>query len=184
LIFCDIDGVLNDSPRGAYRLLPELVGRVDALAREANARLVVSSWWRWMGVPTLRRDLAAAGFTGKVIGRTPWLGDTDAWDARERGIEIQAVLDYLGDSVEGIVILDDHDRMGRLLPWLVQTDGMTGITDDDLATAMDVLHAQAPGNKKVTKTVDKLTQDPVSFAVPPVGGRSAADGRARRNQER
>jgi len=139
LIFCDFDGVLNRHSSGAYGLVDELVERLDRLARETGAVVVVSSWWRCMGVAAMRRDLAAAGFSGRVIGRTPWLGETEAWDARERGTEVQAVLTYLGDRVQSFVILDDHDRMGDLLPYLVQTVATEGLTEADIERAAAIL---------------------------------------------
>lgn len=139
LIFCDFDGVLNQHASGNYELLPELVERLDRLARECGAVLVVSSWWRWIGVEQLRSDLASAGFHGRLIGRTPWLGEDEMWDARERGIEIDAVLAYLGDRVQTFVILDDHDRMGRLMPHLVQTVAADGLTESDIERAAAIL---------------------------------------------
>ena len=139
VIFCDFDGVLNQHSSGAYNLMRPLVERLDRPAREAGAVLVVSSWWRWIGVETLRRDLASAGFHGRLIGRTPWLGETQAWDAYERGTEVQAVLDYLGERVESFVILDDHDRMGSLLPHLVQTDASVGLAEADIERARAIL---------------------------------------------
>ena len=33
LIFCDFDGVLNRHSSGSFHLVPELVGRLDRLAR-------------------------------------------------------------------------------------------------------------------------------------------------------
>lgn len=139
LIFCDFDGVLNQHASGAYNLMRPLVERLDRLARETGAVVVVSSWWRWIGVEALRRDLASAGYHGRVIGRTPWLGEDDYWDARERGTEVQAVLAYLGDRVESFVILDDHDRMGSLLPYLVQTEATEGLTEADIERAAAIL---------------------------------------------
>lgn len=139
VIFCDFDGVLNRHSSGKYELLPELVGRLDRLARDTGAVLVVSSWWRWIGVEQLRSDLASAGFHGRLIGRTPWLGEDEAWDARERGIEVDAVLAYLGDRVQTFVILDDHDRMGRLMPHLVQTVATEGLTESDAERAAAIL---------------------------------------------
>lgn len=139
VIFCDFDGVLNQHRRGAYELSREHVERLDRLARETGAVLVVSSWWRNMGVARLRDDLASAGFHGRLIGRTPWLSDSDAWDAWERGTEIGAVLRYLGDRVESYVILDDHDRMGEHLHKLVQTDPANGLTEVEVEMARALL---------------------------------------------
>jgi hypothetical protein len=159
LIFCDFDGVLNDHASGAYGLLDDQVARLDRLARATGSLVVVSSWWRWIGVGALRRDLQDAGFAGQVIGRTPWLGETREWDAWVRGTEIQAVLDYLGPRVTGMVILDDRDRMGDLLPWLVQTESSVGITDADVDAAMAILAKDAPTASAplVTRLVDNLS---------------------------
>lgn len=150
LIFCDFDGVLNRHSSGPYHLKPELVGRLDRLARATGAVVVVSSWWRCIGVDACRRDLADAGFTGTVIGRTPWLGHNEQWDAWERGTEIQAVLDHLADRVESYVILDDHDRMGKLLPNLVQTVASEGLTNDCVERARAILVGQPPRHNRAT----------------------------------
>jgi hypothetical protein len=158
LIFTDFDGVLNDHPRGAYHLNRVMVERLNWLAEHWNAQIVVSSWWRWIGLAALRRDLAEAGLKARVIGRTPWMGETRQHDALERGIEIQAVLDYLGSRVERMVILDDHDRMGKLLPWLVQTDGYAGLTEANVAQAASILcdqHAPTWNDSDVNGKVDK-----------------------------
>jgi hypothetical protein len=144
VIFCDFDGVLNQHSSGKYELLHEQVERLDRLARETGAVVVVSSWWRWIGVARLRDDLASAGFHGRLIGRTPWMGETEQWDALERGIEIDAVLRYLGERVESFVILDDHNRMGDHLPFLVQTTAVEGLSEDNLEAARRILEAATP----------------------------------------
>jgi hypothetical protein len=150
LIFTDFDGVLNQHSSGAYELRDEQVERLDRLARETGAVVVVSSWWRWIGVGALRRDLAAAGFRGRLIGRTPWLGESEQWDAYERGTEIQAVLAYLGERVQSYVILDDHDRMGDLLPHLVQTTASEGLTEADVQAARAILErTEAPTPRQI-----------------------------------
>ena len=141
LIFTDFDGVLNQHSSGKYELLPTHVERLARLARETDAVVIVSSWWRNIGVERLRADLAEAGFDGRLVGRTPWLGDDEMWDAYERGTEIAAVLAYLGDRVESYVILDDHARMGDLLPNLVQTVATEGLTEADVRVARRILTA-------------------------------------------
>jgi Swiss Army Knife RNA repair-like protein len=144
VIFTDFDGVLNQHSSGSYLLKREQVERLDRLARETGAVVVVSSWWRWIGVERLREDLASAGFHGRLIGRTPWLGESEQWDAYERGTEIDAVLRYLADKVESFVILDDHNRMGNLLPYLVQTVASEGLTEADCEMAKCVLLNPVP----------------------------------------
>jgi hypothetical protein len=182
LIFTDFDGVLNQHASGAYELAPAQVSRLERLAAETGAVVVVSSWWRWIGVAALRRDLAIAGFTGRLIGRTPWLGETDAWDARERGTEIDAVLAYLGDRVESFVILDDHNRMGGLLPSLVQTVSTVGLTDADVERARAVLLAPPPQRlATVTELVDVQGRVKLHSQQPLVGAGLAAWPQKERN---
>ena len=144
VIFTDFDGVLNQHRSGSYLLKPEQVERLDRLARETGAVVVVSSWWRWIGVERLREDLASAGFHGRLIGRTPWMGESEQWDAYERGVEIDAVLRYLDGRVESFVILDDHNRMGNLLPYLVQTVATEGLTEADCEIAKGILLNPVP----------------------------------------
>jgi len=156
VIFSDFDGVLNTHARGGYLLEQAQVERLDRLARETGAVVVVSSWWRWIGVQRLRDDLASAGFHGRLIGRTPWLGETSAWDHFERGVEIDAVLRYLGDRVESFVILDDHARMGNLLPYLVQTTAEEGLTEGDIEAAKEILRTATPREKYASNVYESV----------------------------
>lgn len=139
LIALDIDGVLNRHETYQERYWPPidpvLVGRLDRLVRETDARVVISSTWRLMYTLTeLRELLARAGgliVAGRVIGRTPELRYPDDMP-RPRGEEIEAWLAGWRERARArLVILDDADDMAHLLPRLVRTDPFHGLTDAD-----------------------------------------------------
>lgn len=165
VIFCDFDGVLNDVPFGyATPVLEEdMVERLSLLAAETDSHVVISSYWRHRGVSGCRQALRKAGFTGKVIGRTPWRTN---WQTGSpvRGNEIQEVVDWLGGRLQGMVILDDNNRMSHLKPWQVRTDGKVGLTDKDIYAAMEVLK-EAPATTRFAS----LTHDVLSFEDLPAG---------------
>lgn len=108
-----------------------------------NVVIVVSSTWRLSHpLSMLRFMLTMHGLTGPVIDVTP-----DLNQGRCRGHEIQHWLDHSAPQlfepwgrVESFVILDDDDDMANLLPRLVLTDPMVGLTDDDVDRAIDMLN--------------------------------------------
>lgn len=157
IVFLDFDGVLNSralverAPRplvlGPELLAEDAVARVERLAVEANAAIVVSSTWRLsFGRHALETMLRTRGLrTTRVLDVTPMIPHK-----RGRGQEIQAWLDAAPaerGSLEGLVILDDEPDMLHLAPWLVQSSFETGLTDAHLACARAVLARRwvAPG---------------------------------------
>ena len=145
LCFLDIDGVLNS--RAFYHrvgliphpwLDPEAIARLDRLCREADAAIVLSSAWR--GDDRTPAWLYERGLSVPIIGCTGWAGPTG-----NRGGEIAAWLADHGVKlgVEQFVILDDHDDMDDLRPYLVQTDHATGLLDHHVERALALLLAPA-----------------------------------------
>ncbi|MFO0548635.1 MAG: HAD domain-containing protein [Polyangiaceae bacterium] len=137
VIFLDFDGVLNSDafferlgPVSDWdsRLDPDAVARLNRLVAATQAKIVVSSTWRYdKSVPALARILADFGFVGEVIGATPVISGP-------RGREIQAWLDD-DQSWRSYVILDDRDDMGSLKKRLVQTQEAHGLLDEHLEQA-------------------------------------------------
>ena len=125
VVFLDIDGVLapirrwdryGDLDPACIQVLNEIVARGDA-------DVVVSSTWRYgKSVAELQEMLAAVGFTGCVLDKTP----TGAPGA-DRGDEIAAWL--AEHAVAGYVIIDDHGDMGQLRPQLLQTHPAQGLSE-------------------------------------------------------
>ncbi len=135
MIFLDIDGVLAPIRRwDRYGdLEPACVAVLNEIVEGARAEVVVSSTWRYgKSVAELRAMLAAAGFTGRVIGKTP-LGPVGA----DRGEEIAAWL--AKHRVAGYAIVDDHPNVGALRGRLLLTDPARGLERAHAKRAIEIL---------------------------------------------
>jgi hypothetical protein len=153
IIFLDIDGVLATprsihgsrgnwkfagAERYPYGFAPDAVANLNALTDRTKAQIVVSSTWRrGHSVAGLRAILKAEGVQGIVLDKTPYLPDA------ARGEEIQWWLDnshrYDGQP---FVILDDDTDMVHLMPRLVQTSFMDGLTRKRAKWALDLLQRE------------------------------------------
>lgn len=146
IIFLDIDGVLNNmeslrfprtritTSKHSYSTAhPTCIKALNHLTAETDARLVISSTWRGLGLKNLRLLFQEWGIRGSVIGLTPDLGFVD------RGIEIEAWLEN-NQPNDAYVILDDGDDMASLKQFLVQTDYEVGLTHNDALRAVAVLN--------------------------------------------
>jgi hypothetical protein len=135
LLFLDVDGVLNGQTNG---IEPELVARLNRIVEMSGCKVVVSSTWRLhYELPILQSMLNAAGFTGKLAGRTPkYMSCTEHLDAgwecdqAHRGHEIKTYLrNAYPDEQPTIVILDDGGDMEPYGERLVQTQYDVGLED-------------------------------------------------------
>lgn len=155
VIFLDIDGVMNNleslrSPRTkvassehSYSAAhPSCVAALNRVTAATDAKIVISSTWRGIGLEVLFEVLHAWGVRGMIVGRTPDLAreQNSIWGAPERGAEIRQWLDAHAD-VESFVILDDGDDMGNLQHQLVQTNYERGLTEADADRAIAILNA-------------------------------------------
>jgi hypothetical protein len=135
VIFLDFDGVLAPIRRwDRYGDLdPACIEVLNGLVARAGADVVVSSTWRHgRTVADLQEMLAAQGFLGRVLDKTP-TGPPGA----PRGEEIAA---WLAEHVvDGYVIIDDHVDMGELRGQLVQTDSARGLQPADASRALAIL---------------------------------------------
>jgi hypothetical protein len=136
VIFLDFDGVLAPIRRwDRYEDLdPACVTVLNDIATGAGADVVVSSTHRHgKTVAELQEILAAAGFTGRVLDKTP----TGAPGA-DRGDEIAAWL--AAHPVGGYLILDDHvvdTRASRT--HLVLTHPARGLQPEHVSPAIELL---------------------------------------------
>jgi HAD domain in Swiss Army Knife RNA repair proteins len=141
VIFLDIDGVLAPVRRwDRYGDLdPACIRVLNEIAARGRADVVVSSTWRYgKSVAELQTMLETAGFTGRVVDKTP----TGAAGA-DRGDEIAAWL--AAHAVAGFVIIDDHVDMGELAPHLVLTHPAHGLRTDDAPRAIATLMRPTDG---------------------------------------
>jgi len=135
VIFLDIDGVLAPIRQwDRYGDLdPACIQVLNEIAARGGADVVVSSTWRYgKTVAELQEILEAAGFTGRVLDKTP----TGAPGA-DRGEEIAAWL--AEHAVSGYVIVDDHVGMGELRTHLVLTHPARGLQPADAPRAIATL---------------------------------------------
>ena len=148
VIFLDIDGVINNrasmsrhsETKTIYNVDPDCISNLNVLCMDSGAYCVLSSTWRrrWP-VAALLQFLRDQGFLGWIIDRTPWLS------GEERGVEIAAYLNECIEKkypIESFVILDDDSDMGPLLPHLVKTDHVLGLTRDDVGRALEILNGE------------------------------------------
>lgn len=120
VIFLDIDGVLNVIPSGfdIYGGIfhTHFVNNLKRLIEQTNAKIVITSSWRWSGLEFMQNMWIARGYPGEVIDITPYdfilvrLGLFKNENGIKRGHEIKHWLDTHTD-VENYVILDDDRDM-------------------------------------------------------------------------
>lgn len=153
ILFLDIDGVLNYSGffkgLGEYAGLtrldqciatidPAAVAHLNAIVGLADAKVVISSSWRYgTPLPTIRAALQHHGFLGDIIGQTP--KHIPGNRGSHRGTEIAA---WLAEHprVSGFVILDDDSDMEPHMDRLVKTHWTAGLQAHHIAQAVEILN--------------------------------------------
>ena len=137
VIFLDIDGVLV-SRRSILKFRdgrvfgPWHIAQLNRVIEKTGAKIVVSSVWRYDGLEKIREKLKIGGVQAEVVDITPRFN----FD-RARGLEIQAWLDAWKkawhkpeDKVEQFIIIDDDSDMHHLMPYLVHTSFIYGLTKE------------------------------------------------------
>lgn len=137
LLFLDIDGVLN-SIEFSGDIDPKAITRLNQIVAATDAKIVISSYWRiCLGYEQTCRRLIKAGLEAEIVGETSALDGS----GENRAIEIQDFLD--NNPAERFVILDDCSlyptHIGPLNEHLVRTDFFTGLTDEDVLSAVCIL---------------------------------------------
>lgn len=139
IAFLDFDGVLNNHTffKKLGNIPQELTfdpNNIHQLQRLAKDFLfVISSAWRLdFTTGHLTEVLKAAGFTGTIIDQTPS-------GPFLRGDCIMEWMRAHRTKLEDIVILDDQNDMGVLLPRLVQTNPLYGLTAGDVNACFELL---------------------------------------------
>ena len=143
-----------------WQLDPYACNVLQTAVNVLDCKVVVSSIWRWQRKKELERVLSKRGFKHPLHHRTPDIGGKIFWEkapARSefiRGMEIEHwILTHVPpdewDDLS-IVILDDESDMGRLMPWLVQTNTKLGLCEAHLS----MMH------KKLLKPLGDLLREP------------------------
>lgn len=146
IVFLDIDGVLN---RHLYNEMSqsndidaECVANLNRVLNETDARIVLSSAWRYM---LIGKAMSLVGFdyllrthgvvANRLVGRTP--ADEEV---TERGWQIhqwRKEHDHRGRYV----VIDDMDLHISPLHPFVRTQGDVGLTDIDAGKAIGILNS-------------------------------------------
>lgn len=109
IIFLDIDGVLNVIPQGYDKygctFHKHFIENLDYIIQNTDAKIVISSTWRFNGLKEMQDMWINRNLPGDVIDITPYLGNNV-----KRGDEIN---DWLmnNQSISNYVIIDDDDDM-------------------------------------------------------------------------
>ena len=143
VLFLDVDGVLNSEdyyvttppekrlsfPLGEFD--PAAVKRVNRILDETQAKLVVSSSWRWN--PGLKNIFEKVGINHEIWGRTP------SGKGRNRGYEIQQFLNSHPEVSNYVILDDDSDMLEEQKNNFVHTNTYYGLTDEDTDKAIKIL---------------------------------------------
>jgi hypothetical protein len=149
VVFLDVDGVLNSQEAvnagrtsqnskltgndwWANLIDPMAVQRLNRLLEQTGAKVVVTSTWRInAGVRWLQAVLEQRGFQGEVVSVTPRLHGLPRKEEIEAWLQIMRPTAY--------VVLDD-DTDAEIVGLTVLCSEHTGLTDDDVDTAIAILN--------------------------------------------
>lgn len=162
VIFLDIDGVLNtrdwhsrmtkDTLRDEFGWVfdPVAVSNLAHIIEETGADIVISSSWRFYGVPKLRKMWEIRNLPGSVLDITPnTVSDEILLNANLdememgvcRGNEIKEWLSKHKGEVSNYVIIDDFDDLlQEQMSHAVITNTLIGITESDAEKAITILN--------------------------------------------
>ena len=161
ILFLDIDGVLNGhehDSEGFCRIQPGPVVHLNRILAETEARLVISSAWRYLvhsGAMTLEGFLYMLITHGIAChGRLAGVTCRDE-EAGPRGAQITRWLDQHSPRGEGLayVVIDDDDAgVNDAGHPLVRTDGRVGLTHREADAAIAVLRLGATRRDRLRRS--------------------------------
>jgi len=159
VVFLDIDGVLNsgvfnDSLHQRKKYSPDVtiteadefdpvaISMLNRLLDLTGAVIVISSSWRLCSpVSKIWMWMQQRGFTGEIIGVTPWGRMTIEGYDGYRGDEITAWLEWTSPDVTDWVAIDDYpaEMMRGTEGHFVKIEGTIGLQDADVRHAIAIL---------------------------------------------
>ena len=163
VIFLDIDGVINtkewhcrmtkDTPHDEFGFAfdPIAVSNLEHIIDETGAVIVISSSWKFLGVPKLRKMWEMRNLPGTIHDITPnTISDEMLLNANLdemelgvcRGNEIKEWLSRHQGEVSNYVIIDDYDDLlQEQMGHAVITNTLIGITENDAEKAIAILNS-------------------------------------------
>lgn len=147
-LFLDIDGVLNHEDFFVKRAEkaenneflsypldqfdPLCVERVNRILDETEAKLIISSSWRF--TKGLDNILTTVGFKHPIHDTTPYIPN------KIRGEEIDLWLNNHKDFDRYVILDDDKDFLRKQKPYFVHTSRKDGLTDKLTEKAIRILN--------------------------------------------
>ncbi len=147
IIFLDIDGVMNSElyyksvntkKKNWSRFDPKAVEMITRLVEEFNARIVISSLWRFAMKKELAQELKVSGLI-KFLHKD-W--QTPILQPGHRGKEIKMWLDQHPDILEYLILDDDSDILEEHLARFVKTEIHDGIQEEHYYMAREILEVE------------------------------------------
>ena len=149
IIFLDIDGVINSKEyykevnmriNNWDRFDPETVKFINDLLEEFNAKIVITSSWRFGAKDLLLKELRKTRLL--IYLYKSW--ETPMIYGGTRGREIKQWLDK-HPEVNGYVILDDRDDiLAEQLSFFIKTEINTGFRKENYEKARSILNDKIP----------------------------------------
>ena len=124
---------------------PDVIELFNKIIEKTNAKIVISSTWRQIGIDSLRECLKKFGIKGEIIDVTPnLLYIKNLKSSVPRGLEINEWLEINEPeyySKYNYVIIDDScDMLYIQRNNFVQTNYDYGLTTDDVNKAIEILN--------------------------------------------
>jgi len=127
VLFVDVDGVLRIKRPYDGKLDPLCVSHLNAISRKTDARIVITSTWRWSWSIAQFNEL----LDGRVIGITPDVPPAYAGEY-SRFSEIRAWLGLHPEIKRWLAIDDDVEGFHPHCQHVHLTDPSIGLTSDDV----------------------------------------------------
>ena len=152
IIFLDIDGVLNhekwyDKTVGnaniGYQgdIDPVSISLINQIIEETDAKVIISSTWRFDFKNTCTKLYIAGLIKGSIIDKTPNYQYTHINQYGVRGNEIKGSI--VINKIEQYVILDDDcDMLLEQKDNFIHIDSFVGVTEENVIEAIKILNKE------------------------------------------
>ena len=164
IIFLDIDGVLATPDYikdGMWALNPKKQELLAKIIDETDAKIVLSSSWRWATLEKTKEHMESKGFLfiDKLIGVTIRAYQYIDRESKihlsiPRGVEIKQWIDTnihsengknwdkkkIGVDYNYIILDDDDDMLLEQKNYFIHTNPITGLTEEDVQKAILILN--------------------------------------------
>lgn len=143
VIFLDFDGVIITDETKFLSFVPRCVDILKQILEKSNAKIVVSSTWRYKGLKTMKKMFRDINIDPNIviditpISRKNKLQDDDLLFGRSH--EIHTWL--LKNKVESFVVIDDDTfDLQYYKDRLITTNSIIGITKKQIEKTIEILN--------------------------------------------